>query len=272
MNRKKTLFALLLSLGVLGVCLFASAAVQAKSPHMVDDGDLIAEEAEEKLESEMERISEAYQMDMVIVTTDSLGGKTATAYADDYFDYNGYGYGSSHDGILFLLSMEDRDWAISTTGEAISAFTDAGQEYIMEKILPDLKKNDFEEAFTSYVSLCEKFMKEAAEGEAYDVGNMPLGTKTILTRLLIALVIGLVGGGLVTLVLVGQLQSVKLQGQADYYMKSPLKVQKMRTIHLYDNVTRVRKPDPERSGGGHGGSSTHMGSSGTSHGGSSGKF
>ena len=27
-------------------------------------------------------------------------GKTAQAYADDYYDYNGYGYGENDDGIL----------------------------------------------------------------------------------------------------------------------------------------------------------------------------
>ncbi|MDO4649296.1 MAG: TPM domain-containing protein, partial [Eubacteriales bacterium] len=117
MNRNKKILALLLSLGIIGIYLCTAVVeVWAKSPHVVDDGNLISAEVEAELESRMEEISEEYQMDVVLVTTDSLYGKTAEAYADDYFDENGYGYGASYDGILFLISMEDRDWAISTTG------------------------------------------------------------------------------------------------------------------------------------------------------------
>ena len=42
------------------------------------------------------------------------GGKTAEAYADDYYDYNGYGYGENDDGLLLLVSMGEREWAITT--------------------------------------------------------------------------------------------------------------------------------------------------------------
>ena len=41
------------------------------------------------------------------MTAGSLNGKTATKYADDYFDYNGYGLGNEKDGILLLISMKN---------------------------------------------------------------------------------------------------------------------------------------------------------------------
>ena len=72
------------------------------------------------------------------------------AYADDFYDYNGYGYGDSRDGILLLISMEERDWRISTCGYGITVFTDAGQEYISDKFLPYLSDGDYSEAFTKY--------------------------------------------------------------------------------------------------------------------------
>ena len=34
-------------------------------------------------------------MDIVIVTTDDAEGKSSLAYADDFFDYNGYGVGEN---------------------------------------------------------------------------------------------------------------------------------------------------------------------------------
>ena len=72
------------------------------------------------------------------MTVKSLEGKTATEYADDAFDYDGYGLGEDKAGILFLVDMGDRNWATSTHGYAITAFTDAGLSYIEESWYPTL--------------------------------------------------------------------------------------------------------------------------------------
>ena len=82
----------------------------------VDDANLLEDTEEAELEQILEEISMRQNCDVVIVTVDSLDGKSAMEYADDYFDYNGYGYGAEKDGILFLIAMEDRDWWISTHG------------------------------------------------------------------------------------------------------------------------------------------------------------
>ena len=41
-------------------------------------------------------------MDAVIVTSNNLNGKSQQDYADDYFDYNGYGVGKEKSGLLSL--------------------------------------------------------------------------------------------------------------------------------------------------------------------------
>lgn len=75
---------------------------------------------------------------MIVVTVDSLNGKTVEEYADDYYDDNGYGYGENNSGILFLVAMDDREWNISTSGDAITAFTDAGLAYMGDQFVSDL--------------------------------------------------------------------------------------------------------------------------------------
>ena len=45
---------------------------------------------------------------MVIVTVDDTRGKKARDFADDFFDYNGFGYGRDRDGILLLIDISDR--------------------------------------------------------------------------------------------------------------------------------------------------------------------
>lgn len=85
---------------------------------------------------------------MAIVTVNSLDGKTAQAYADDYYDYNGYGYGENDDGILLLISMGERKWAISTYGYChLTAFTDAGISYISNEFQRKLSSGKYASGF-----------------------------------------------------------------------------------------------------------------------------
>ena len=95
---------------------------------LVDDADLLASEEEQDLLAKLNEISERQAVDVVVVTVDSLDGKTSEAFADDYFDYNGYGIGTDRDGIIFVISMGERQMAMSTRGFGIPAFTDAGQD------------------------------------------------------------------------------------------------------------------------------------------------
>ena len=81
-------------------------------PRVVDDADLLTENEEKSLENQIKAITDEYDFDVVLVTADTLGGKSPMEYADDYYDYNGYGANKDCDGVLLLVSMEDRDWWI----------------------------------------------------------------------------------------------------------------------------------------------------------------
>ena len=60
-------------------------------PRLADQEELLTTEEQEELLARLDEISERQQCDVVIVTVASIEGKTATEYADDYFDYQGYG-------------------------------------------------------------------------------------------------------------------------------------------------------------------------------------
>ena len=140
---------------------------------LTDDADLLTNAEEKELLAKLDEISERQKMDVVVVTTNGLDGKTATEYADDFFDYNGFGFGAGHDGILLLVSMEERDWAISTSGAGIDTFTDDGQSFMTGQIIPYLSSGDYAGAFDTYATLCDEFITQAKEGDPYDGGNMP---------------------------------------------------------------------------------------------------
>lgn len=240
-----------------------------EAERLIDEAVLLDETQKESLGRTLDEISEKQAFDVVILTVNSLGGKTAEAFADDYFDQNDYGWGERKDGILFLLSMENRDWAISTSGFGIDAFTDAGQEYIMEEILPYLSDGKYAKAFERFAKLCDQFLTQAREGEAYDIGNLPKGTVSwfwIPVDLLIGFFVAFCMGSNKK----AKLKSVhKKTAAKDYVMPGSLRITADREWLVNRTVSsRVI----ERNHSGNGGSSTHTSSSGKTHGGSSGKF
>ena len=95
------------------------------SDNVIDTLNYLTQEEVNSLQSTIEEIQDSKNLDLVVVITDNVEGKTSRDYADDYYDYNGYGLDSSYSGALLLVNMYDRETWISTTGRAIDILTDA---------------------------------------------------------------------------------------------------------------------------------------------------
>lgn len=239
-------------------------------PRLVDRADLLSELEEEELEARLDEISERQQADVVVVTVNSLDGKSAQDYADDFYDYNGYGIGTDKSGILLLVSMEARDWHITTTGFGIRAITDAGLDYISDQFLPYLSDGEYLDAFDTYADLCDEFLTQAKTGNAYDGDHMPKGAYPWLKNLLIALGSGDVIALLIVEGMRRSLKSVKMQRSAENYVRAgSMQVTRRQDHFLYTRTSKSARP---KNNSGSSGSSTHTSSSGTSHGGGGGKF
>ena len=222
---------------------------------VLDYADLLSDDEEQKLAEQIWTIEDAYSSAIVILTVNSTGNRSATEYADDFYDYNGYGFGENHDGIIFLVSMEDRSWHISTTGSAIRTFTDSDIEYISDRCLSDLSSGYYYDAFSTYVRLCGNELEKAYNDAQFT-----------LFKFLICLLIGAV---LALIPLAGfmlQLKTVKPAKGAGNYSPDGLKLKRNSDIFIRSSISKTRIPKDS------GGSSTHTGSSGTSHGGGGGHF
>ena len=84
----------------------SSIPAERQKPLLVDDAGLLTTEESTALLEKLEEISQRQQNEVAIVTVNSLDGKTAQAYADDYYDYNRYGYGENDDGIVLVIVWE----------------------------------------------------------------------------------------------------------------------------------------------------------------------
>ncbi len=251
------------------ICLGIGSPVYAWSdmPLVVDGADLLSDYEEEMLLSQLTDVSGVHGVDVAVVTVYSLDGKTPEAYADDFYDYNGY----ATDGILLLVSLEYSDWHITTTGYGITAVTDAGLDYMEDKFVPYMSDGEFYDAFECYAELCDEFITAAKNGTPYDVDTLPKEPFAPGMTLIISLIIGFVVALIATGIMKGKLRSVHSQPRAAEYIKrDSFQITRAKELFLYRNVTCVPRPKPQSSSGG--GSSTHFSSSGTMHGGGGGKF
>ncbi len=267
---KKKLFAILF---VMILCLstalpvFATEGFADEYYRVIDMADILTDNEEVELIDTLDEISLRQNMDIVVATTNDLEGYSVVDYTDLLYEQCNFGYGDNKDGLMLLISMADHDWYISTCGYGITAFTDAGIQYIGNQITPDLSEGNYVAAFTSYSQLCDDFITQARTGEPYDSNNLPKEPLSLIW-IPVAIVIGFAIAKIIVGSMKRKLKTVQSQVAANNYVKSnSMNISESRDLFLYHTVTRTEKPKNNSSG-----SSTHRSSSGTVHGGGGGKF
>lgn len=263
----KKIIAVLLALLMLTM---VAGASDATLPRLVDEADILTPEEEKDILRNLNEISERQEFDVVVVTLPSLDGASVTAAADDFYDYNGYGYGAGDDGILFLVAMEEREYATSTYGFGIQAFTDYGQDVMLDDVAGLLSDGDYYNAFLYFAFECDDYITQAKTGAPYDIGNEKSEFEPMW--IFMALIVGVIAAFIYTGILKAQLNSVRKNDSVANYMRpGSMNLTVRNDMFLYRNVTRTARPKDTGSSSG-GGSSTRISSSGRSHGGRSGRF
>ena len=241
---------------------------------MNDSANVLTEDEDNELEDALEELSLRQSFDVVIATIESLESvdyDSMEEYADDLYDFCQFGYGADRDGVLLLVSVGDRKWHISTCGYGITAFTDAGIQYLGEQMTPDMADGDYAAAFRTFVQWSDAYIDAARSGRPYDVKNLPREPLSLM-YLFLALGIGLVLAWVVVGVMKSRLRSVAFQeNAASYVREGSMNLTNSRELFLYRDVHRTERVE-EKDSDSSGGSSTHTSSSGTTHGGGGGSF
>ena len=147
----KRIFSILLAL-MLCIAL-AVPALAADAPLLYDGADLLTERQEYALLRRLEEVRDEYRVDVVIATVDSTGSYYVDDYVEELYDQLGYGQGPNHDGVILLISMEDRDYRILSNGLAADAITNDEIYDIGDEIVPDLSDGDYADAFADFIEL-----------------------------------------------------------------------------------------------------------------------
>ena len=243
-----------------------SFIVKANVNPVVDEAKLLSQDERDKLIEDIEKFRENYNIDAVIVTANDLQGKNTMDYADDYYDYNGYGLGDNKSGILLLIDMNDRKIWIYTSGDAIEYFTDNRIDSIISDISKYLSNEEYFDACNIFLTDIQYYIDSGIPEGQYTYSE----EENTLKIVLIALGVAAVVAGVTCIVVVNSYKNSKSVSSVNYVDNNSIVFTKRRDTFVNTFTTRTKIERNNSSGGS--GSSTHRSSSGNTHGGGGGSF
>lgn len=249
---KRTVVALIL---ILSLALLLAPAAFAIDMGLVEDlADILTVEQREKLLLRAEGISEKYRCDVVIFTLDKMTDSDgADEWAMFIYDEYDYGYGAQKSGVLFFLSMAERDYSVVAYGFGNTAFTDYGKDVMMDRhILPLLRENKYYEAFSAYLDVSEEYLAMARDGTPFDRNTDPDAPgMPILMKLAIIILLPALIALLVCSMWKSQMKTAKKAKTASNYIpQGGFRLTGKTDMFLYRTQTRRKVESSSSSGGG----------------------
>ena len=262
--KKITCCLLLVFMFCLVLCVSAAAAEQtgAQLSYVTDAAGLLSENENMLLEKMAESVSQKYGVGVYIVTVEDYRDfHSEGVYKATYTIYHDYtmGEGPNRDGIMLLLSMDDRDWAMFCYGSRCEyAFNSYGQEKLEKVFLDNFGENDWYGGVEDYVKECSAYLEKASAGKPVRA--------SLFIPILIVIGLSMLAAAAVVAVIWKKMESVSEKATANAYVSAGLRLTEQ-TDHFTHKTTSSRKI--ERSSSSDGSSCSESGGGGS---GRSGKF
>lgn len=182
------------------------------------------------------------------------------AFVDDFTEYGGgndvykttyqlyhaseLGMGADRDGIIILLSMDDRDYAMFVYGDhAEYAFDRYGQKELEDAFLGYFGDNDWYGGVSHYLDTCDEYLTRAEEGKPVRKNTLPIYIIVVAASCAIA-------GG-ICLMLKWQMKTVHKKAEANEYVAAGgLNLTKQYDRYTHTTETRSKIHDDSDSDSG----------------------
>lgn len=253
---KYLLILFLMFIGINNVCAFNT------NLKVYDYAQVLTSNEEDDLRKDINLYIANHSMDMALVTVKHHEKNSTMEYADDFYDYNGFGIGPNYDGIIFVIDFTFgyTDIWMSTTGKAINIYTDQRIDSILDSVASKKNKGYYEmfdafiEKSSDIASLGVPLYNDSYYEESVDIKSV--------------LIISFIMPTIIVLILILRNKMIKKATSArEYLVKDSVIINKRSDRFVTTHTTSVRINDSSSSSGGGSRSSTHRSSSGRSHGG-----
>lgn len=211
--------------------------------YIIDGASLLTDRQLEKLEVKSAEINKKYNFDAIILTVYNMGNLTPMEYSSNFF-HNNY----NEDGVVFLVSMEERDYDISTFSYGKEVFTDDyGLDYIIDNVVPSLSDGNYNKSFSEFLSYVEDFVSEAKSKTPYGTDNKYFQKNKIMAFITIAAFLISV---LVIIFMVFSMNTKKPENLAhDYMNRESVNMTERNDVFLYRTVSKTARPKEDSSSG-----------------------
>ena len=237
-----------------------TAMAAADIDHVQDLADILTDEEEENLRNECISVGDLNEIDIFILTTDSVP-ENRKLYIENFYDTHD---DILTDAVLLLVNMdpEKRGVEIQGYGQCEFSISDDRIELILDEIISDLSDGDYFDAFFSYIYEVDYYMSiEAtsdyvhteADNEYYNenYNEEPLThADYIIFNLFASVVVGAIS--VLIIVLVNALGRGSVTTNRNTYMDTS----NSRILGHWDRyirTTTTRRRKPKDNGGGHSG-------------------
>ena len=252
------------------------------SEKIYDYADLLTDEEEKDLKIKIDEYINKNNLDLVLVTIDKnpygVSDEFTQTYAQDFYDYNDFGIGSTYDGVLVLIDMDNRYPYIVTTGQAILLYDDNRIDIIHNLAYDYLASGEYYNAFYSYVDSIGDYADEGIPNSnqyyCIDENGTPFKCKSAPKKVDwgLSLMLGFIIALASLLIHLSKYKGIRLATNANSYVdhvdRDP-DVDKFLTT--FTSRVKINHDSHIGSGRGGGGSSISFGSSGRAHGGGGGR-
>ncbi len=237
--------------------------------HIFDLSGLLSAQQRKELEARAADITKRQDCGVYFVLLDDFkqhrGQSLDGVYRTTYLLYHAarLGVGAQRDGIIILLSMAERDYAMFVYGDyAEYAFDRYGQKHLEEDFFfEDLKNDDWYAGISHYLDGCDEYLTCAADGKPVRESPFLLIVLSVLLSCGVA--------GYICFRMKASMKSVHQKTEADAYVGAGgLRLTKQYDRYTHTTVTRVSRRKDSDSGGSSG-TSSYSGGGGS---GRSGKF
>lgn len=228
--------------------------------YVTDLSGLLSQNTQAELERMAQNVSQQHQFGVYVLVVPDFRQYASDTFRFSMGIYEQYqlGFGSDKDGVLLMLSMQDRDYELLFHGSrADKAFTEYGRDLMEDRFLEYFRRDAFAAGFQEYIRCCDEYLLAEEAGQPIDE------VKSFAIWMLIP---GILAAVIAGLVLYAPMQSAKVQHNANLYVaEDGVSLQRQSDLFLHRTVQR--RPRQTQSSSGHS-SSHHSGS----YSGRSGKF
>jgi len=125
-----------------------------------DFAGLLSSSARAQLETQLVQLEQDTTAEVVVVTISTLNDEPIEYYANELFNDWGIGKTGEDNGILFLISLEDRQTRIEVGYGLESIITDGRAGRILDNdVIPNFKNGDYEQGIIAGIASIESYIR-----------------------------------------------------------------------------------------------------------------